>query len=624
MNTTPAPDEERIEKLLESIQPRPSEAYYRQMANAPWSQQEELIQKKHRLNLPLRIALATALVFVVWLVILFATPQGRAWAQNTLRFFTRTAGNTLPVTPYPTAGIVLVDTTPGVEPTPNPIPTTDIHTLIPFYDQCGNWASPTCTVDQVRSMVNFPVKELAHLPDDMRLIGATGGPDGVIIHYEREDRMGGIMLSQGPWTENLVEAWKVALTATVETALIGNVTGEYMKGSWSIAGVDAVTTWDPSSDLQTLRWQEGELFFTMLVFGLPEDQGQPLGKDGMAALAAGLTTQSVAIVPDTSQLKTIQEAEALAGFEVIEPGQLLEDFSFSHAAYSAEQNTVCLFYQYKDQDETFAPPLTIVQSTTPLPGFQDLPDPMYEENHIDPSEYLITRTTTIEGALGGQGVFLDNGSIDIGTLCGLARMPYAQGVIWQAVNGRYFALFYNRDAWVGTGYLTTLEMLDVVNELNGVTALPFNLVDPERLHSVQEAETLAGFDVKEPGKLPQGYAFDHATYQLYGQVRTVSLIYVRWNELGGGYNGFSISTSVGVTKTLEMMDAEVHDNFMKTSVNGQPALYVQGCGTEQGWDWNCFGTLDLTWFDDGVRYNIWAVVGDLNEETAVAIAESLH
>ena len=47
-----------------------------------------------------RIALAM-LALVLAFAILFATPQGRAWAREILHFFTRAASDTLPVTPLP-------------------------------------------------------------------------------------------------------------------------------------------------------------------------------------------------------------------------------------------------------------------------------------------------------------------------------------------------------------------------------------------------------------------------------------------------------------------------------------------------------------------------------------------
>jgi len=56
----------------------------------------------------LRRAVLALLVMVIAFAILFATPQGRAWAQSLLRYFTRSQSEFLPV---PTVPINWVDTT---------------------------------------------------------------------------------------------------------------------------------------------------------------------------------------------------------------------------------------------------------------------------------------------------------------------------------------------------------------------------------------------------------------------------------------------------------------------------------------------------------------------------------
>ena len=52
-----------------------------------------------RMLTPRRAALAV-LAIVAALALLLATPQGQAWAQSVLRFFTRAESDTLPVQPF--------------------------------------------------------------------------------------------------------------------------------------------------------------------------------------------------------------------------------------------------------------------------------------------------------------------------------------------------------------------------------------------------------------------------------------------------------------------------------------------------------------------------------------------
>jgi hypothetical protein len=77
------PDENRMEELLGKIQPVPSERFHQQMRQATWKRDERAQTLKiHRLKV-------SAGILLVFLVILFVTPQGRAWAQELFHFFSR-------------------------------------------------------------------------------------------------------------------------------------------------------------------------------------------------------------------------------------------------------------------------------------------------------------------------------------------------------------------------------------------------------------------------------------------------------------------------------------------------------------------------------------------------------
>ena len=125
---------------------------------------------------PRRISRAAfvTLMIVVLLALALITPQGRAFAQSILQFFVRSESDAIPV---PTSEPVnWVDLTPGVPPaTKTPLPAMAI-----FANECGDFGSPTCTVEQIRSKVDFTVKEPANIPEGLYFIGATGGPDSIL------------------------------------------------------------------------------------------------------------------------------------------------------------------------------------------------------------------------------------------------------------------------------------------------------------------------------------------------------------------------------------------------------------------------------------------------------------
>ena len=107
-----------------------------------------------------RVYLAAALLFLLAVLLFVATPQGKAFAQSVLRFFTRTSGNELilPTRVPPT----LIGVTPGARQ-PAVIPTEAPHAA--FTDICGDLPDPRCSLEQIRGLVDFPVKALASLPE---------------------------------------------------------------------------------------------------------------------------------------------------------------------------------------------------------------------------------------------------------------------------------------------------------------------------------------------------------------------------------------------------------------------------------------------------------------------------
>ncbi len=295
-------------------------------------------------------AFVTALAL---LLLLFATPQGQAWAQSLLRFFTRSESNTLPApTEIP---LVWVEQTPGVPAaTPTPLPTL---TGAAFSNECGDYRSPRCSIEQIRNKVNFPVKELGVIPASMYFVGATGGPDHVTILYDTQDHSGAIFLTQERWTGSAAQtAWNIGPNAVVETVHIGRNPGEYVKGSFTYRAGESQETWNENAGMQNLRWVDNGVYIVLQRVG-PDGQ---FDRDGMVALAESLTAMPVAArmtpiptltptsvlpTPDKFNLSIIQAGEK-AGFSVRAPGILPEVLLFTGAFYDSEQNVVLLSYHY--------------------------------------------------------------------------------------------------------------------------------------------------------------------------------------------------------------------------------------------------------------------------------------
>lgn len=294
----------------------------------------------------LRAAFVT-LTIVVLLALAFITPQGQAFAQSILQFFVRSGSDAIPVpTEEP---VTWVDVTPNVpSATMTPLPAFAI-----FASDCGDFPNPTCTVEQIRSKVDFMVKELGKIPDGLYFVGATGGPDSITLSYYFEDLSGSLHITverwAGPPSTNIVGA-----SAKVEQVQIGSLTGEYIKGIFVFESGETVANWDPNFGIETLRWVDDGISYTM-------DYSYPptsLEKEGMAALAESMTTEPVAKQPmpvatedpylwdpsDTYNL-SVSEAEQQAGFKLLLPARLPETLSLVGASYDSEHSIVEVFYQ---------------------------------------------------------------------------------------------------------------------------------------------------------------------------------------------------------------------------------------------------------------------------------------
>ena len=212
-----------------------------------------------------------AVVMVAFLIVFaFVTPQGRAFAQDILQFFTRTESDAFYSEPL---DLTFEDTTP-------------------FHKECGislNSGS-RCSVEQIRGMVDFEVKELGTLPEGMRFIGSTGGPDHVELKYEYINRMDG-SLHIGVEAVGRPSAIGTGITsksANVQQVQIGNLPGEYFTGIL-FQDEQGNVTWLADDPQATLRWEDGGSTYTLFYYS----RRYPLTKEDLVRLAESMTLEPV-------------------------------------------------------------------------------------------------------------------------------------------------------------------------------------------------------------------------------------------------------------------------------------------------------------------------------------------
>ena len=255
------PDEKQIEELLEQAAPNTTGQLEKRLASAPWS--TPVVNRRRSIQ-----AIGLALLMVT--VVFAATPQGHAVAQDVLQFFTRTESDSY----YePVSDLTFEETTP-------------------FHEQCGIPIRPTCSVEEIRGMVDFEVKELGRLPGDLYFVGATGGPDWVDLHYEYPNRLaGGIgILVEATGRPAPGNSYIVPPSAYVEKVKVGNLPAEYYRGIL-FQDEHGNVTWQPNDPTVTLRWADGGSTYTLFYFF--QNQEDPLTKEELIAVAESMTTETV-------------------------------------------------------------------------------------------------------------------------------------------------------------------------------------------------------------------------------------------------------------------------------------------------------------------------------------------
>ncbi len=566
---------------------------------------EPEMNTKHGKIMSYRLAAVGVLTLLLAFGIYLVVPQGRVWAQNILRFFTPTIDQK----PLPTSQpikINLVNLTPGpVHPAMTP--TAAWHPA--FYSTCGDLAAPRCSIEQIQKMVDFPVKGIADLPQGMQFLGATGGPDGIFLVYWRNNPTSSVLLIEGPVTKE-EKPLPVGSSAVIETVQVGSASGEYVKGSYNSNGGDTVAKWDPNSDIQSLRWEDQGVLYTLSVSGSTDFPQYALDKNGMIRMAISLTGErtKLAAQPTVEVPKTAAEVQEQAGFQVIEPAWLPEGYRFERAIYLPGRRMVCLEYRHPSDISMFRPSnapattLSLVESiSTPLPDPKDL---VVTDLGLKPDQLLLEKESLrVGGALNETGQYTW-GSIDASKICG-SRLQHH---MLEVETGKLsFAIFAQMEGPINSmrNWLTKQELVKLAESITGVRTIAEDQLDPDYLTSLEDAKKLTGFPLKFPTLLPEGMHFTYAKVMKDGNQQTTVL------NFGDGSVVISVNEIQGSQDTLESISKHDPKAYRRVTIHSQPALISQGLWNLGEWKEMANGGdggASVTWFENGIEY----VVGGFN------------
>jgi len=338
--------------------------------NKPLLQQGENMNKMRNRKL-----IFFAITIIALLAVTLITPQGRAFAQTLFRFFSPAKSESFPLsdeqlnqfddsipTPAPTFALSLEtvsspQNSEPIEATAVPLPTSS--TVVDILKNCTDSSvmlSYNCQIAVAESQAGFDAYEFPTIPSGLSFLNAQSNTilQTISIHYGVVEGGGYLSLYQGiggmPASSSV---WGDVMANAIEQIRVGDYYGEFAQGQFVVYPGATSATWDANMSVLRLRWSDGNRWYSL------EKQGNTapieyLDKDALITLAASLVyapaSDAITSIDNAYQM-SIAEAEAAAGFDLLEPTIVPEGFEFAYARYDETNQTVYLFYSPKGQDK---------------------------------------------------------------------------------------------------------------------------------------------------------------------------------------------------------------------------------------------------------------------------------
>jgi hypothetical protein len=259
----------------------------------------------------IRVALATVSVFAL-LAVAFITPQGRAFAQSILQFFTRAESNSFPVE--------------VIEPNPLELTAEPPASLI--------------TVMEAELRAGFDVAELPFVPDGFKYLGARMYGNAVSLEYEAQGGGGNLILMQSK--DGFIQSdWDKVPAEAVVPVKIGDVDGEFAQGTFVVMAGESSATWNSSAPILRLRWSKDGIWFDLTKYGDVEVI-EYLDQQGLIELANRITTNPFPL--------TMDEVKQYAGYQVLVPATLPDGMTFLGAALDPALKMTSLSIGYSEAE----------------------------------------------------------------------------------------------------------------------------------------------------------------------------------------------------------------------------------------------------------------------------------
>lgn len=316
-------------------------------------------------------------------------------------------------------------------------------------------------------------------------------------------------------------------------------------------------------------------------------------------------------IPDVIGDLTVEDAEALAGFDIRVPESLPDGYSLSRISYYAPNESVTLWY-------AFYPPQTGEMILLTQSRVRSV-DEVGSSAKVDVFE---VGGHSVEMVYGGW-IFPDDSSMGEW----VNELP-SRTFRWEEKN-IYFTLMFLMNEPFGPAYLPEEQMLDMVAMFLGVqTAMPAALpaeqtLDLDYLPSIEATEQVAGFGLLAPAVLPEGVVFEHARYI---PELSEAILYYGLADNPRGWSLLILEKRVEDKLTL-LLDNYPPEAIAEVMIGGQPGTYIQGSIVDgvyepldgQYLEWDT-GGLNITIIDSGMG-GIQTIV---DQEMLLTIAESMQ
>jgi hypothetical protein len=263
-----------------------------------------------------RVAMA-ALTIVAFLTLALITPQGRAFAQTVLQFFTRAESNSFPLQPSQIATNPEDPSVSTVEP-----------------------PASLMRVVEAESQAGFDAAELPTVPEGFEYLGARLYGNAISIEYGVPGGGGNLILMQSK--DGFVQSdWDRAPEAAIAPVKINGLDGEFVQGTFVVRAGETSATWNPEAPILRLRWVRDGIWFELTKFGDVEPI-EYLDRDALIALAERITNDPFPL--------DVQDAETQAGFDLLEPLTVPSGMTFLGSAVDPTSRIVSLSYGYSATD----------------------------------------------------------------------------------------------------------------------------------------------------------------------------------------------------------------------------------------------------------------------------------